>query len=67
MIGAIAGDIIGSRFEWNNHRSRDFDLFHDTLSMFTDDTVLTPIDADIIGDDCSTPCPKQTHLSYSIS
>ncbi len=41
MLGAIAGDVIGSRFEWNNHRSRDFDLFHDSLSMFTDDTVLT--------------------------
>ena len=41
MLGAIAGDVIGSRFEWNNHRSRDFDLFHETMSMPTDDTYLT--------------------------
>jgi ADP-ribosylglycohydrolase len=40
VLGAIAGDVIGSRFEWNNHRSRDFDLFHPAC-MFTDDTVLT--------------------------
>ena len=41
MLGAIAGDVIGSRFEFNNHRSRDFDLFVDRSSVFTDDTVLT--------------------------
>ena len=27
MIGAIVGDIVGSRFEFNNHRSKDFELF----------------------------------------
>ena len=27
MIGAIIGDIVGSRFEFNNHRSKEFDLF----------------------------------------
>ena len=41
MLGAIAGDVIGSRFEFNNHRSRDFDLFQEHTSVFTDDTVLT--------------------------
>ena len=41
MLGAIAGDIIGSRFEFNNHRSRDFVLFLDEASFFTDDTILT--------------------------
>ena len=40
MIGAIAGDIIGSRFEWRPLKSIDFELFTD-LSDFTDDTVLT--------------------------
>ncbi|NIQ01809.1 MAG: ADP-ribosylglycohydrolase family protein [Nitrospinaceae bacterium] len=40
MLGAIAGDIIGSRFEWNNHKSTDFELFHPDC-RFTDDTVLT--------------------------
>jgi type I restriction enzyme M protein len=27
MIGAIVGDIAGSRFEFDNHKSKDFDLF----------------------------------------
>lgn len=41
MLGAIAGDIIGSRFEFANHRSREFQLFAGEASFFTDDTVLT--------------------------
>lgn len=40
MIGAIIGDIVGSRFEWRNHRSKDFDLFGEGCE-FTDDTVMT--------------------------
>lgn len=40
MIGAIIGDIIGSRFEFNNHRSTDFDLFGPGCN-YTDDTVMT--------------------------
>lgn len=40
MLGAIIGDIIGSRFEFNNHRSKDFILF-DRSCSFTDDTVCT--------------------------
>lgn len=27
MLGAIIGDIVGSRFEFNNHRSKEFELF----------------------------------------
>lgn len=27
MIGAIVGDIAGSRFEFYNHKSKDFELF----------------------------------------
>ncbi len=45
MIGAIAGDIIGSRFEFNNIKSKDFELFSEK-SRFTDDTVLTLATAD---------------------
>lgn len=26
MIGAIIGDIVGSRFEWNNIKSKDFEF-----------------------------------------
>ena len=40
MLGAIAGDIIGSVFERNNVKSTDFPLFCEG-SRFTDDTVLT--------------------------
>lgn len=40
MIGAIIGDIVGSRFEWHNHKSKDFELFHHDCD-FTDDTVMT--------------------------
>lgn len=40
MIGAIIGDIVGSRFEFNNHRSKDFELF--TADCFpTDDSIMT--------------------------
>lgn len=40
MIGAIAGDIIGSVFEFNNYKGTDFELFSEK-SKYTDDTVLT--------------------------
>jgi len=40
IIGAIAGDIIGSVFEWHNVKTVEFDLFCNK-SKFTDDSVLT--------------------------
>ena len=39
MIGAIAGDIIGSVYERNSVKRADFTLFS-SGSRFTDDTVL---------------------------
>lgn len=47
MIGAIIGDIVGSRFEFNNHRSTEFEFFHPRCD-FTDDTVMTVAVADAI-------------------
>lgn len=47
MLGAIAGDIIGSVYEHNNIKSVDFPLFSPG-SIFTDDTVLTVAVADCI-------------------
>jgi len=47
MIGAIAGDIIGSAYEANAVKTADFDLFSPG-SRFTDDTVLTVAVADCI-------------------
>lgn len=40
MIGAVAGDIIGSIYERNPLKREDFPLFH-THSQFTDDTVMS--------------------------
>jgi ADP-ribosylglycohydrolase len=47
MIGAIAGDIIGSIYENLRTKRKDFPLFR-KLSTFTDDTVLTVAVADAI-------------------
>jgi len=40
MLGAIIGDIVGSRFEWDNIKTKEFELFT-TECMVTDDTVMT--------------------------
>ena len=40
MLGAIIGDIIGSVYEFNNKKQKDFHLFT-PMSRFTDDTVMT--------------------------
>lgn len=47
MLGAIAGDIIGSVYEFDNIKTKDFELFHPD-AFFTDDTVLTVALADSI-------------------
>ena len=47
MIGAIAGDIIGSVYEAYQIKTKDFPLFHPRC-RFTDDTVLTVAVADAI-------------------
>ena len=40
MIGAIIGDVVGSRFEFDNYKSKDFEMF-DKECDFTDDSVMT--------------------------
>lgn len=47
MIGAIIGDIVGSRFEFNNTFNTNFDLFTKDCD-FTDDTICTVAVADAI-------------------
>ena len=47
MLGAIAGDIIGSRFEGRLGPARDFALFHRNC-RFTDDSVCTLAVADAL-------------------
>jgi len=40
MLGAMIGDIVGSRFEFHNHLSKEFVFFSDEC-FFTDDSVMT--------------------------
>lgn len=55
IIGAIAGDVIGSAYEFNPTRDYDFELFT-PHSTYTDDTVLTMANALWLLDD-----PQHTH------
>ena len=53
LIGAIVGDIVGSRFEWRNCKSKDFMFLVGRCEggipcCFTDDTVMTLAIADAI-------------------
>lgn len=47
MLGAIIGDIVGSRFEFHNTNEYSFELFNKQCS-FTDDTICTIAIADAI-------------------
>ena len=47
MIGAIAGDVIGSVHEYESTKTKDFPLF-DPKCFFTDDSVLTVALADAL-------------------
>lgn len=38
LLGAIAGDVIGSYYEFIPARTTDFPLFNDNSTHFTDDT-----------------------------
>ena len=47
IVGAIAGDIIGSVYEWERIKTKNFPLFQEECS-FTDDTVMTIAVADAL-------------------
>lgn len=40
MLGTIIGDIVGSRFEWHNHKDKEFDLLN-SKCFPTDDSVMS--------------------------
>ena len=40
MLGAIIGDIVGSRYEWKNNKSKAFDLFTYKCKV-TDDSIMS--------------------------
>lgn len=55
MLGAIAGDIIGSVYEADPIKTTDFDLFSE-YSRFTDDTVLTVATAHALMENINIDC-----------
>ncbi|TYC48491.1 ADP-ribosylglycohydrolase family protein [Zoogloea oleivorans] len=57
MLGAIIGDIVGSVYEFNNYRHKDFSPFFNKQSFFTDDTICTVGVADALLRDAD---PAQT-------
>lgn len=63
MLGALAGDIIGSIYEWHNIKTTEFPLFS-PRGHFTDDSVLTIALADAIlsGSDYGVLLKKYYHL-----
>ena len=61
MIGAIAGDIVGSVYEWANIKTKEFPLFTDRC-FFTDDSILTIALADTIL--TGTPYAKNLKTFY---
>lgn len=69
MIGAIIGDIVGSVYEFDNIKTKDFPLFSES-STFTDDTVCTVAIAEAIldGSDVATSlrkwCLKYWKMTY---
>lgn len=48
MLGAVIGDIVGSVYEWNNVRRKDFGPLFDSKAFYTDDTVCTLAVADAL-------------------
>ena len=47
MLGAIIGDIVGSRWEFNNIKTKDFELFGNGCYP-TDDSVMTCAVAEVL-------------------
>ena len=47
MLGAIIGDIVGSRFEWSNCKSKEFELFTGECRP-TDDSIMSLAVADAL-------------------
>ena len=45
MLGAIIGDIVGSIYEFDNIKTKEFPFFEDRME-YTDDSILTIATAD---------------------
>ena len=66
MWGAVIGDIIGSTFEVENHRSPFFELFRPE-ARFTDDTVCTVAVADILQSIDEMPSKELGDTTYHLN
>jgi ADP-ribosylglycohydrolase len=72
MLGAIVGDVVGSIYEFDNIKTKDFPLFSDG-SKFTDDTVCTVAVAECLLDESDPAmslrkwCTKYWRMSYGRS
>ncbi len=60
MLGALIGDIVGSRFEWNNHRSKEFTLMTEKC-FATDDSIMSLAVAKAILDADGDPASLGAH------
>ena len=58
MLGAIFGDIVGSSYEWNNVKTKDFPLERPG-TRYTDDSVMTLAVAKWLLED---PSHSESHL-----
>ncbi|MCP4611709.1 MAG: ADP-ribosylglycohydrolase family protein [Planctomycetes bacterium] len=64
MLGSIAGDIIGSVYEWNRIKTTDFPIFQDKCD-YTDDSVLTIATAySILNNESYAQCYKDFSRRY---
>lgn len=65
MLGAVAGDIVGSVYEWNNYKAKDFNPLFRKDSFYTDDTICTVAVADaLLNDKPPAVCLKEWGLRY---
>ncbi len=62
MLGALVGDIVGSPYEFNSHRSKDFPLFGDEAD-FTDESVHTVAVADAL---LNGHAPQKSLYAWSV-
>ena len=64
MLGAIIGDIVGSIYEFDNIKTKDFELF-DRECFFTDDTVMSVAVAEALLD--TQPCDKENVIKNKLA
>ena len=72
MLGAIIGDIAGSVYEWDNIKSKEFEIFN-PKAFFTDDTVLTVavaqgfLNAKLEDEENIRDCIRECLLEYGLT